>query len=180
MIGPTRSRTSGYVKVAIWGEGSIYEAALRACARRGIAVVDDPADSDVLLLANYRRMVKADVRALPRIGALCFHPSPLPRHRGRDAVYWTVKMEDPTCGASWFWIDDGIDTGDVAAVVEIARPDQRPRDLYEDTLVPLGEMLLDAILTQLDRGFVPRFAQDESRASYEPPRPKPAAVVAER
>jgi methionyl-tRNA formyltransferase len=175
------ARTFDDVKVAVWGGGSTYEAALRACARHGIEVVDDPAASDVLLLANYTRMVKADVRALPRIGALCFHPSPLPRHRGRDAVYWTVKMDDPTCGVSWFWIDDGIDTGDVAAVVEIARPpEMRARELYEVLLVPLGETLLDAVLKEMVRGFVPRYAQDESRATYEPPRPKPAPVPVER
>ncbi len=158
----------------------MYEAAVRVCARHGLDIVEDPSDCDVLLLANYTRMVKADVRALPRIGALCFHPSPLPRHRGRDAVYWTVKMGDPTCGVSWFWIDDGIDTGDVAGVIEIARPDVRARDLYEDTLVPLGETLLDALLVQFERGFVPRYAQNEALATYEPPRPKPAVVAAER
>jgi methionyl-tRNA formyltransferase len=158
----------------------MYEAALRACLRHDIEIVEAPADSDVLLLANYPRMVKADVRALPRIGTLCFHPSPLPRHRGRDSVYWTVKMDDPTCGVSWFWIDDGIDTGDIAGVVEIARPGARPRDLYEDTLVPLGAMLLDTLLGQFKRGFVSRYVQDERLATYEPPRPKAAVAVAER
>ena len=168
------------MKVAVWGSGSIYEAALRACLRHEIELVDDAADCDVLLLANYTRLVKADVRALPRVGALCFHPSPLPRHRGRDSVYWTVKMGDPTCGVSWFWIDDGIDTGDVAAVVEVPRPDGvRPRELYEETLVPLGEMQLDSLLGQFKRGVFPRQVQDERFATYEPPRPKPAAVVAD-
>ena len=166
------------VKVAVWGSGPIYEAALNACARHGIEIVERD-DCDVLLLANYTRMVKAADRAIPRIGTLCFHPSVLPRHRGRDSVYWTVKMNDPTCGVSWFWIDEGIDTGDIAGAVEIARPPElRPRDLYETLLVPLGEMLLDALLGQFLRGFVSRYVQDERFATYEPPRPKPAAVEA--
>ena len=166
------------MKVAVWGSGSIYEATLRACLRRHIEVVEDPADSDVLLLANYTRLLKAVDRGKPRVGALCFHPSPLPRHRGRDSVYWTVKMGDPTCGVSWFWIDEGIDTGDVAGKVEVARPEGvRPRDLYEETLVPFGEMLLDALLVQFKRGFFSRMVQDERFATYEPPRPKPAAVA---
>ncbi|HEY4439556.1 MAG TPA: formyltransferase family protein [Candidatus Elarobacter sp.] len=158
------------MKIAIWGTGSIYDAAVRACARRGVEIVDDPADADVLLLANVDRLVKKADREKPRVGTLCFHPSVLPRHRGRDAVYWTVKMGDPTCGVSWFWIDAGIDTGDIAARVEVARPDARPRDLYEETLVPLGEMLLDALLAQFVRGVFSRFEQDERFATYEPPR----------
>ena len=82
------------MKVAVWGSGPIYEAALRACLRHEIDVVPVE-DCDVLLLANYTRLLKAADRAIPRVGALCFHPSVLPRHRGRDAVYWTVKMNDP-------------------------------------------------------------------------------------
>ena len=164
------------MKIAVWGSGSIYEAALRACLRHEIDVVE-PADCDVLLLANYTRILKAADRALPRVGALCFHPSVLPRHRGRDSVYWTVKMGDATCGVSWFWIDAGIDTGDVAGQVEVARPDLRPRELYEETLVPLGEMVLDTLLGQFKLGIFPRHKQDDRFATYEPPRPKPAPVV---
>ena len=172
-----RARTiDDEVKIAVWGSGSIHEAALRACRRHEIDLVEAD-DCDVLLLANYTRLLKPPDRALPRIGALCFHPSVLPRHRGRDAVYWTVKMDDPTCGVSWFWIDGGIDTGDVAATVEVARPpESRPRELYEDVLVPLGEMLLDGLLGQFTRGVYSRFVQDERFATYEPPRPRPAVV----
>jgi methionyl-tRNA formyltransferase len=160
------------VKIAVWGTGPIYEAALSACRRHRHEVVEDVTDCDVLLLANYTRIVKAAERALPRIGALCFHASPLPRHRGRDAVYWTVKQNDPTCGVSWFWIDAGIDTGDVAGTIEVARPlDLRPRDLYETILVPLGDALLDILLAQFARNIISRFPQDERFASYEPPRP---------
>jgi methionyl-tRNA formyltransferase len=164
------------VKVAVWGSGSIYEAALRACLRHKIDIVPVE-DCDVLLLANYTKLLKAADRAIPRVGALCFHPSVLPRHRGRDSVYWTVKMNDPTCGVSWFWIDAGIDTGDIAGTVEVARPDVRPRELYEETLVPLGEMLLDTLLGQFKRGVFSRYTQDERVATYEPPRPRPVAAV---
>ena len=170
--------TGAALKITVWGSGSIYEAALEVCAKHGVELVDDPAQSDVLLLANYTKLLKDADRALPRVGALCFHPSPLPVHRGRDSVYWTVKMGDATCGVSWFWIDAGIDTGDLAGTIEIARPDVRPKDLYEETLVPLGTMLLDALLTQFGRGCFSRYAQDESRATYEPPRPRPAPAGA--
>jgi methionyl-tRNA formyltransferase len=157
------------VKIAVWGEGPIYEASLAVCRRHGIEI-GDVDDCDVLLLANFPKMVGAKTRAKPRVGALCFHPSPLPKHRGRDSVYWTVKMGDPTCGVSWFWIDEGIDTGDAAATVELGRPNVRPRELYETLLVPLGEMLLDILVVQFTRGDFPRFPQDERLASYEPPR----------
>jgi len=168
-------RPGAALKITVWGSGSIYDAALAVCAKHGVQLVDDPARSDVLLLANYTKILKDADRALPRVGALCFHPSPLPVHRGRDAVYWTVKNGDATCGVSWFWIDEGIDTGELAGTIEIGRPDVRPKELYEQTLVPLGTMLLDALVAEFVRGNFSRYPQDESRATYEPPRPKPVA-----
>jgi hypothetical protein len=38
-------------------------------------------------------------------------------------------------------------------------------------------MLLDGLLGQFKLGVFPRQKQDESLATYEPPRPKPAPVV---
>jgi methionyl-tRNA formyltransferase len=73
------------VKIAIWGEGPIYEASLAVCRRHDIEI-GDVEDCDVLLLANFPKIVGAKTRAKPRVGALCFHPSPLPKHRGRDSV----------------------------------------------------------------------------------------------
>lgn len=162
------------MKIAVWGAGPIHAAALELCRKHGVEIVEEVAGCDVLILANFTKMLKEADRAIPRVGTLCFHPSPLPVHRGRDAVYWTVKNGDATCGVSWFWIDKGIDTGPIAGVTEIARPqDMRPRELYEELLVPLGSLLLDALLAQFVRGIFSSYAQDETRATYEPPRPAP-------
>jgi hypothetical protein len=49
----------------------------------------------------------------------------------------------------------------------------RPRDLYEDYLVPLGIESFEKLVLQLAFGEVPRVEQDESLATYEPPRPRP-------
>ena len=66
---------------------------------------------ELIVLANVLRILKAPEIAEAGLGVLCFHPSMLPRHRGGDAVYWTFKMGDTESGITWFWVDEGIDTG---------------------------------------------------------------------
>jgi methionyl-tRNA formyltransferase len=162
------------LRLRVEGSGSIYEGVLAVCALYEFAVVDAAAAADVFVLANVQRIVRAPEFTAPRLGTLCFHPSLLPRHRGRDAVYWTVKMGDTATGVSWFWVSDKVDAGPIAAQrrIEIP-PGVRPRDLYEDYLVPLGIESFEKLVLDLALGRVPRVEQDESLATYEPPRPRP-------
>jgi methionyl-tRNA formyltransferase len=75
-------------------------------------------------------------------------------------------------GVTWFWVDEGIDTGPIAISESVPiPPESSPSKLYYETLVPLGERLLDALLARLERGERPSAVQDESLATYEPLRP---------
>jgi methionyl-tRNA formyltransferase len=79
---------------------------------------------------------------------------------------------------TWFWVDEGIDTGPIAIAGAVPIPaESSPAKLYFETLVPLGARLFDELLAQLERGERPSRVQDESQATYEPlrpPKPKPA------
>ena len=156
--------------VKVEGSGPLYEGVLAVLARRGYRVVHE-GDAPFFVLANTTRIVRKAEREAPRFGTICFHPSVLPRHRGRDAVYWTIKMGDKDTGVSWFWIDDGIDTGPVAITRSIPLPPGlRPRDVYELHLVPLGIEAFEELLDRMESGDIPRIVQDEALATYEPPR----------
>lgn len=156
--------------IKIEGSGPLYEGVVAVCKRRGYAVVAQ-GDAALFVLANTTRIVRKAEYEAPALGTICFHPSVLPRHRGRDAVYWTVKMGDAQTGVTWFWVDDGIDTGPIATQRRMPLPpDMRPRDIYERYLVPLGIEAFEELLDRLAAGDVPRIVQDESLATYEPPR----------
>ncbi|MBV8148102.1 MAG: methionyl-tRNA formyltransferase, partial [Candidatus Eremiobacteraeota bacterium] len=93
-----------------------------------------------------------------------------------DAVYWTFKMGDKETGATWFWVDEGIDTGPIAIQGSVPIPaDSAPGKLYYETLVPLGARLFEELLQKLEAGERPSTVQDESKATYEPLRAKKKA-----
>jgi methionyl-tRNA formyltransferase len=163
--------------IKVEGSGPLYEGVLAVCRRHGYRVVGE-GPAALFVLANVSRIVKTAEFQAPPLGTLCFHPSVLPRHRGRDAVYWSIKMGDTETGVSWFWVTEKVDAGPIAAQRIIPMPeDIRPRDLYNQHLVGLGIEAFEEILLQLERGIVPRTEQDESLATYEPPRPRVKPAV---
>lgn len=125
-------------------------------------------EPDLMVMAFVTLFVPEDVLAIPRHGAIQYHPSILPRHRGPSAINWAIIGGEPTTGVSVFWPDDGLDTGPVLLTreVEIA-PDDTVGSLYFDKLFPLGiQAMLDAV-DAIAAGNAPRIAQDESLATYE-------------
>lgn len=169
-----RSPNPSLQPIKVEGTGPLYEGVLAVCERFGYRVVES-GDCALFVLANVRRIVRKPEYEAPPLGTLCFHPSVLPRHRGRDAVYWSVKMGDTETGITWFWVTDRVDAGPIAARRVIPMPrDMRPRDIYEQHLVGLGIEAFEELLRKLEAGIVPREEQDESLATYEPPREKVA------
>lgn len=152
----------------------LYLAAVEAgvptlVARRRISGADIPDGCDLIVAAHAHLYIDADARAITRLGALGYHPSLLPRHRGRDAVRWAVHMREPVTGGTVYWMDDGADSGPVAAQAWChIRPGDTPATLWRRSLAPLGVALLSRTLEDLDAGVEIREAQDPTLATWEP------------
>ncbi len=128
-----------------------------------------PAGVDVLLCANAHVFVTAEARGKARLGALGYHPSLLPRHRGRDAIRWALHMGDVVTGGTVYWLDDGADTGPIAAQDWCwVEPSDTPESLWRRVLGPMGLRLFDQVLAALDTGAVPSASQDTRMATWEP------------
>ncbi|GAB4267830.1 MAG: methionyl-tRNA formyltransferase [Deferrisomatales bacterium] len=125
---------------------------------------------DLAILAFVTDIIPSRFFQAPTHGAICYHPSLLPRHRGASAINWAVIMGDTKTGLSIFWPDDGIDTGPVLLQKEVEiGPEDTTGSLYFDKLFPMG---VDAILESvalIREGKAPKIPQPEEGATYEPP-----------
>jgi len=127
-------------------------------------------DADLAILAFVTLIVPERILYAPRYKSICFHPSLLPRHRGASGINWAIIEGDAETGVTWFWPDKGIDTGPILVQkrVPIAESDT-VGSIYFNTLFPMG---IDAMVEAVDLiklGNAPAIAQDESKATYEPP-----------
>jgi methionyl-tRNA formyltransferase len=147
----------------------------RAAARYGVPLVRyTPAsvealrdlDADLFLVATFPILLPAEVRGLARLGSVNAHPSLLPRHRGRDPIFWTLLHGDDESGVTLHWMDDGVDSGDVIAQRRIpVRRNGSGLDLYLD-LARAAAGLIEETLPAIVEGSALRTAQD--RSSVEP------------
>jgi methionyl-tRNA formyltransferase len=134
--------------------------------------------ADLLVLAYVTQIVPASIIALPRLGAICFHPSLLPRYRGGSAINWQLINGETAGGVTVFWPDAGIDTGPILLQREIAiDPDDSAGAFYYRRIFPAGvETILESVAL-IEQGRAPRLPQDESRATYDPLCRDPHALV---
>jgi methionyl-tRNA formyltransferase len=127
-------------------------------------------DADLAILAFVTLIVPDRILYAPRYKSICFHPSLLPRHRGASGINWAIIQGDAETGVTWFWPDQGIDTGPILVQKRVPIQEQDTvGSIYFNTLFPMG---IDAMIEAVDlikAGNAPAIVQDESKATYEPP-----------
>jgi methionyl-tRNA formyltransferase len=137
---------------------------------RGFVGPEHVPHCDLLLVAHAHVFITAAARARTRFGALGYHPSLLPRHRGRDAVHWALHMRESVTGGSLYWLDDGADTGPVVDQGWChIRPDDTPASIWRRELAPMALRMFTEAMDQLEvEGACEGVPQDETLATWEP------------
>jgi methionyl-tRNA formyltransferase len=121
---------------------------------------------DVIGVFGWSQIVGEAFRAIPRLGVLGWHPALLPKNRGRAVIPWTILQGATETGFTIFWIDAGVDSGDVAAQVRFAvASDETATTLYAKVEDAAGRSL-DELLPRLLAGDAPRRPQDHAQATW--------------
>ncbi len=120
---------------------------------------------DLLFVVGLSQLVKSDLLSVPKLACVGFHPTLLPRGRGRAPVAWLVL--DGTPGAANFFVmDAGTDSGPIL----VQEPfDVSPTDDAEQVTANLEQAIvraLDRWLPKLLSGEWNPQPQDESLATY--------------
>ncbi len=66
----------------------------------------------------------------------------------------------------------GLDTGDICEQEVVAIDGKRPRDFYEQDIIPVAVRLLRYVILDLQAGIVRRRPQNQSAATCEPAFPR--------
>jgi methionyl-tRNA formyltransferase len=121
---------------------------------------------DILFSFYYRRMLGAELLALPRLGAYNMHGSLLPRFRGRAPVNWAILMGERETGAT---LHEMVAKPDAGGIVDSERVPILPNDLARevfDKVTFAAETVLERALPALLAGAARVIPQDLSAGSY--------------
>jgi methionyl-tRNA formyltransferase len=123
---------------------------------------------DVFVVVAYGRILPPDLLAVPRLGAWNVHASLLPKYRGAAPIQWAVIRGESKTGVCVMRMEQGLDTGPVAARSEEPIHDDDTAGTLGERLAALGSQLLVATLPCIADGSVTLQAQDEVGATLAP------------
>lgn len=157
----TRDEDKLHFAATIAGVPVIPSGALKAAAV--------PEGVDLIITAHSHDFISRPVRNRSRLGAIGYHPSLLPLHRGRDAVRWAVKLRERVTGGTIYWLNETVDGGPIAAQRHVfIRPEDDALELWKRELAPLGLELFEKALGDIAAGKIIQRPQDHGLASFEP------------
>jgi methionyl-tRNA formyltransferase len=130
----------------------------------GISLLKD-LGLDYFLSVHFPYLIPKEILSLPRIGTLNLHPAYLPFNRGWHTPSWAIHDGTPY-GATLHWVDEGLDTGDIALQRGIdVRPDDTAHTLYQRVMYTELELLKESI-PQMLQGTLPRTIQEGGGTSH--------------
>ena len=116
-------------------------------------VIDEkgmPESCDLIITAYTHAYVSQTALAKSRLGGIGYHPSLLPRHRGKHSVEDTIEHKDVVAGGTIYQLSNGWDDGDIV-VQESCRvlPEDDAGTLWRRDLSPMGIRLLSLAIDRI-------------------------------
>ncbi|WP_199142065.1 formyltransferase family protein, partial [Pedobacter sp. ASV12] len=98
---------------------------------------------DVIYCFGWSNLLGPELLAIAPKGVIGFHPAKIPANRGRHPIIWALCLGLKTTASTFFFMDEGADTGDILSQQEIQIFDEDDAlTLYEKIIqVATGQIL---------------------------------------
>ena len=121
---------------------------------------------ELIIVVAFGKILPKNVLDYPKYGCINVHGSLLPKYRGAAPIQRAIIDGDKTTGITTMYMEEGLDTGDMIEMYEIAI---RPEDNFEtmhDKLADLGAYALLSTIKVIESGNIKRYKQDDSLSTY--------------
>jgi len=122
--------------------------------------------ADLFAVVAFGAILSPALLSVPRLGSVNLHGSLLPDHRGASPVQRALWEGSAGTGVTTLWMDEGVDTGDVALQRWVAIDASDDARSLATRLAEVGGPLLAETLTLAHAGRAPRHRQDLAAGSY--------------
>ena len=120
---------------------------------------------DLLFVIGLSQMIRQPLLDVATIGNVGFHPTLLPKGRGRGAIAWIV-LGNAEPAATFFLMDEGMDSGPILGQTAVhIRDNWFAQDVIDEIKNAIANTL-DELLPSLNNGTLEPKVQDHSKATY--------------
>ena len=121
---------------------------------------------DVIVVAAYGKILPKNVLDFPKYGCANVHASLLPKYRGAAPIQRAIIDGEKTTGITTMFMEEGLDTGDMIEMYEIAIREDDDFESLHDKLADLGAYAIVSTLKAVEKGNIKRYKQDHSLSTY--------------
>ncbi len=125
-------------------------------------------EPDVIIVAAYGQILSKELLAIPKCGTVNIHASLLPKYRGAAPIQWALIHGESETGISTFFINEGLDTGDLLSIKAIPISEDDTAGTLEAKLAALGAEVMLATLRGIAEGTLKAQPQDHAQATLAP------------
>lgn len=124
---------------------------------------------DLAVVVAFRMLPEA-VWRMPRLGTFNLHASLLPDYRGAAPINWAVINGESRSGATTFFLDKAIDTGQILLQKDLDIPEDWSAGDLHDHLMVMGADLVLQTVKGIESDSLQPFPQDESIIQHAAPK----------
>lgn len=124
-------------------------------------------EPDMIIVAAYGRILPKSILEIPKRGCINIHGSLLPKYRGAAPIQRAIMNGEEKTGNTLMYMEEGLDTGDMIAKIEIPIERMNYGELSEKMAVLGAEILLENI-EDIFNDNIERKPQNHNFATYSP------------
>lgn len=121
---------------------------------------------DYIFIWGWSQLAGKELLNIPQTGVIGFHPSLLPKNRGRHPIIWSLANGETKTGATFLFLDEGVDSGDILSQREIEINFNDDAGSLMDKIDNVSREMILEFVPQLNSGDFKRIPQDHTKSSY--------------
>ena len=98
---------------------------------------------DIIYCFGWSSLLKNKILKIPKMGVVGFHPTLLPKNRGRHPLIWAKVLGLKESGTSFFFMNEGADSGPILN-------QKRFKIYFDDTIKDLYDKMIFNALIQIE------------------------------
>ena len=120
---------------------------------------------EVIFCFGWSYLLDPQILAIPKYGVIGYHPTLLPRNRGRHPIIWALVLGLDESGSTFFFMDEGADSGDIISQCRVVIDNTDDAETLYKKLEEAARGQLDALTTDLVANRLQRVSQNSALAT---------------
>lgn len=120
---------------------------------------------DVIFCFGWSQILKEEILGIAPLGTVGFHPSALPKNRGRHPIIWALVLGLKETASTFFFMDSGTDSGDIISQVEIMIASNEDAGSLYEKVTRSAPGQIKEFVPEIGSGSIKRRRQEEAYAN---------------